>query len=179
MGEPFDLYCTASAELFRKGAIVTLDGIDGFFDQYFEAARPGDTIRFAVLVGNPSDVPHSIRELEAMPFVTARVERCDARGGDVEVLSRTTLGDWCRSIELATQSPTELQMQVHDAPVDELVAQASRDGSAYRRSGVKYWRPLDETSAVGAFRDGSAVRVIVIHTNGVPAFVARATPPIT
>ncbi len=179
MGEPFDLYCAASAEPFREGAVVTLDGIDGFFDQYFEAARPGETIRFAVLVGNPSDVPHSIRELEAMPFVTARVVRCDAVGGDVEVLSRTTLGDWCRSIELATQSPTELQSQVPDAPIHELAVQASRDGSAYWRSGVTYWRSLDETSAVGAFLDDSAIRVIVIHTNSVPALVARVNPPIT
>ena len=179
MGESFDLYCIASAEPFREGTVVTLDGIDGFFDQYFEAARPGQTIRFAVLVGNPSDVPHSMRELEAMPFVTARVERCDALGGDVEVLSRTTLGAWCRSIELSTQSPTELRFQVPDAPLHELVAQASRDGSAYWRSGVESWRSLNETSAVGAFRDGSAVRVVVIRTSAVPAFVARVHPPTT
>lgn len=113
-----------------------------------------------------------------MPFVTARVERCDALGGDVEVLSRTTLGAWCRSIELSTQSPTELQSQVPDAPLQELVVQASRNGSAYWRSGVQYWRSLDETSAVGAFRDESAIRVIVIHTN-VSALVARVDPPIT
>lgn len=179
MAEPFDLYCTASAEPFRQGAVVTLDGIDGFFDHYFEAAPPGQTIRFAVLVGNPSAVPHSIRELEAMPFVTARVERSDPLGGDVEVLSRTTLGAWCRSVELSTQSPTELQLQVPDAPLHELVVQASRDGSAYWRSGVKYWRSLDETSAVGAFRDDSAIRVVVIHTNAVPALVARVHPPTT
>jgi hypothetical protein len=179
MGEPFDLYCTASAEAFREGVVVTLDGIDGFFDQYFEAARPGQTIRFAVLVGDPSDVPHSLRELEAMPFVTARVQRCDPLGGDVEVLSRTTLGAWCRAIELSTQSPAEVQLQVSDAPLHELVVQASRNGSAYWRSGVESWLSLDETSAVGAFRDDSAVRVIVIRTSAVPALVARVHPPTT
>ena len=179
MGESFELYCAASAEPFREGAVVTLDGIDGFFDQYFEAARPGHTIRFAVLVGDPSDVPHSFRELEAMPFVTARVERCDALGGDVEVLSRTTLGAWCRSIELSTESPDALQSQVPDAPLHEVVVQASRDGSAYWRSGVTSWRSLGETSAVGAFRDDSAIRVVVIRTNAVPALVARVHPPTT
>lgn len=179
MGEPFDLYCAASAAPFREGAVVTLDGIDGFFDQYFDGVRPGETIRFAVLVGNPSDVPHSLQGLNAMPFVTARVESGDALGGDVEVLSLTTLGQWCRSVELTTQSLTELQLQVPDAPLHDLVVQASRDGSAYWRSGVRYWRSLDETTAIGAFRDDSAIRVIVIHTNGVPALAARVNPPTT
>ena len=57
MAEAFDVYCAISAPTFRAHEVVTLDGIDGFFDQYFEVVRPGQIIRFAVLPGGPSKMP--------------------------------------------------------------------------------------------------------------------------
>ena len=111
MGERFDVYCATSAAHFRERAVVALDGIDGFFDQYFEAVRPGDLIRFAVLHGGPSSVPASIRELDALPFVIARVERCRATEGDVEILSLSTLGQWSRAVQLSTQPMSELRQE--------------------------------------------------------------------
>jgi len=47
MAAEFDVYCATSALQFHEHAVVTLDGIDGFFDQYFEAVLPGQIIRFA------------------------------------------------------------------------------------------------------------------------------------
>jgi len=41
MTEAFDVYCATPALQFHEHAVVTLDGIDGFFDQYFETVRPG------------------------------------------------------------------------------------------------------------------------------------------
>ena len=176
VAEAFDVYCATSAVQFREHAVVTLDGIDGFFDQYFEAVRPGQIIRFAVLPGGPSQVPASMEGLHAMPFVTARVERCERTGGDVEVLSVCALGEWSRSASLTSQPLETVQLELPDAPLADVVAQAAQDGSAYWRSGVAYWRSLNETTAVAAMRDTSGVRVIVIRTNGVPGFVAHVKP---
>jgi hypothetical protein len=176
VAEEFDVYCTTSAPPFRERAVVALDGIDGFFDQYFEAARPGQIIRFAVLPGGPSAMPASIEGLQALPFVVARVERCDVTGGDVEVLSIATLGEWSRSVNLVSQPLEKLQAELPDAPLADLVARAAQDGSAYWRSGVAYWRSLNETTAVAALRDASGVRVTVICTNAVPGLVAQVRP---
>jgi len=176
MAEEFDVYCATSALQFHEHAVVTLDGIDGFFDQYFEAVLPGQIIRFAVLPGGPSKMPGSMEGLHETPFVMARVERCDVTGGDVEVLSVSTLGDWSRSVSLTSQPLETVQLEVRDAPLAGLVARAARDGSAYWRSGVAYWRSLHETTAVAALRDASGVRVTVIYTNAVPGLVAQVRP---
>jgi hypothetical protein len=46
MSQRFDLYSARADEVFQPGEVVTLDGLDGFHDQYIDAATPGDAIRF-------------------------------------------------------------------------------------------------------------------------------------
>ena len=94
----------------------------------------------------------------------------------MEVLSVCALGEWSRSASLTSQPLETVQLELPDAPLADVVAQAAQDGSAYWRSGVAYWRSLNETTAVAAMRDTSGVRVIVIRTNGVPGFVAHVKP---
>jgi hypothetical protein len=175
-GETFDLYCAPSAEPFREGAVLTLDGIDGFFDQYFQDMATGTVIRFVVLVGGLSGVPRSIGELYSMPFVTARVDRSDEVSGDVEVLSRTTLGEWCHTLELIPVSVGDLPQELPGAPIRRSVAQASRKDSAFWRSGAKYWTSISDTSAVASVKEESGILVIVLKTHGVPSLVARVNP---
>lgn len=170
--EPFDLYCAPSAAPFREGAVITLDGIDGFFDQYFDAVRPGEIIRFAVLAGGVKAVPDSLQGLEAMPFVRACVKRCDATEGEVEVRSLSTLGEWSRSLQLRPQPLAALQRECQ-VPLFPLVDRAARDGTAYWSSGATRWRSLGDTTAIGAFQEASGVRVVVIRTYAVPGLVAQ------
>lgn len=173
--EPFDLFCAPSAAPFREGAVVTLDGIDGFFDQYFDAVRPGEMLRFAVLAGGVKAVPDSLQGLEAMPFVRACVKRCDEAEGEVEVLSLSTLGEWSRSLELSPQPLAALQRECQ-VPLFPLVDRATRYGTAYWSGGATRWRSLGETSAIGAFQEASGVRVVVIRTHAVPGLVAQVEP---
>jgi hypothetical protein len=171
MIEEFDLYCADSAGAFVPGAVVTLDGIDGFFDQYFDAIEAGHTIRF-VIVGGPSGIPSSVEAAEALPFVTARVLRAGDIDGDVEVLSVVTFGDWIRSVSSAPVTIEDVRAQVRDAPVARLVKKAASQGTALWRSGARHWRDLAETSLVLALRIGARVRVAVLRTNGGAGFVA-------
>jgi hypothetical protein len=170
--EEFDLYCADSAEAFVPGAAVSLDGIDGFFDQYFDAIEAGHTIRFVVVRG-PAGIPLSVEAAERLPFVTARVLRPRDIDGDVEVLSVAPFGDWIRSVSLSSVTIEEVRAQVRDAPVARLVKKAALQGTALWRSGARHWRDLSETSLVLAFRIGSRVRVAVLRTNGGAGFVAE------
>jgi hypothetical protein len=174
--EEFDLYCADSAVAFVPGAVVTLDGIDGFFDQYFDGIKAGHTIRFVVVRG-PSGIPLSVEAAERLPFVTARVLRPGDIDGDVEVLSVATFGGWIRSVPPSSMPIEEIQAQVRDAPVARLVKKAASQGTAFWRSGARYWRDLSETSLVLALRMGSRVRVAVLRTNGGAGFVADAAVP--
>ena len=176
IGEPFDLYCAPSAAPFREGAVITLDGIDGFFDQYFDAIRPGEIIRFAVLAGGVKAVPDSLQGLEAMPFVRARVKRCDETEGEVEVLSLSTLGAWSRSLQLSPQPLAALQQECPQIPLHPLVDRAVHYGTAYWSSGTTRWRSSADTTAIGAFQETPGVRVVVIRTHAVPGLVAQVEP---
>ena len=122
-------------------------------------------------------MPASIRELDALPFVIARVERCRATEGDVEILSLSTLGQWSRAVQLSTQPMSELRQEFPDAPLADSVAQAARDGAAYWRSGSGSWHSLSDTSAVAAARDGLRVRLTIIRTNALPGLVAHVRAP--
>jgi hypothetical protein len=169
--EEFDLYCADSPDAFVPGAVVTLDGIDGFFDQYFDGIKAGHTIRFVVVRG-PSGIPLSVQAAERLPFVTARVLRPGDIDGDVEVLSVATFGDWIRSVSPSPVTIEEVRAQVRDAPVARLLRKAALHETALWRSGARHWRDLSETSLVLALRIGARVRVAVLRTNGGAGFVA-------
>jgi hypothetical protein len=169
--EEFDLYCADSADVFVPGAVVTLDGIDGFFDQYFDGITVGTTIRF-VIVRGPSGMPASAEAAERLPFVIARVLRPGDIDGDVEVLSVATFGEWIRSMSPSPVTIEEVGAQVRDAPVARLVKKAVLQGTALWRSGARHWRDLSETSLVLALQIGARVRVAVLRTNGGAGFVA-------
>jgi hypothetical protein len=169
--EEFDLYCAASADAFVPGAVVTLDGIDGFFDQHFDGIKPGTTIRF-VIVRGPSGIPLSTEAAEGLPFVTAVVLQSSEIDGDVEVVSVATFGGWMRSLSPSPVTIEEIEAQVQDAPVAGLVKEAALHEKAFWRSGARYWRNLSETSLVWAVRVGPRVRLAVLRTNGGAGFIA-------
>ena len=176
MSAEFDVYCLQPHTL-SVGAVITLNGVDGFFDQYFSALEPGKVIRFVILAGGPSAFPKTASQLEALPFIEAQVRRCDVTDGEVEILSCTSLGKWLRSLDLDSMSSMQLQMLAPDAPIVELLARTSREGEAYWTRGTRYWRKLDETTAVLTHADRPGTRAVVIRTNATPALVTRVEPP--
>lgn len=173
MSEAFDLYAARADEVFRPGEVVTLDSIDGFYDQYFEAVTPGDTIRFVVLVGGPAEFPRSSDEVQRMAFVTARVVLGGAVDGEVLVESVSTLGEWVRWVELRAEPISRVEAQAQIPSLASTIAAASRDGVGLWRSPALYWKHLDETSAVLAFTHTERVRVVVLRTNASSSWVAE------
>jgi hypothetical protein len=173
MSERFDMYSARPDEVFHRGDVMTLDGIDGFYDQYFEAAAPGEAIRFVVLVNGPSAFPASSDETQRMTFVTARVLRSDVIAGDVLVESVSTLGEWMRSVELPVEPVSNLGAQEEISQLTSTIAAARRDGIGFWRSGARYWRRLDETSAILAVSHAERLRVVVLRTNASWSWVAE------
>jgi hypothetical protein len=173
MSEPFDLYVARADEVFRPGETVTLDSIDGFYDQYFDAVTRADRIRFVVLVGGPSELPRSPVEAQRMPFVTARVIRGGAVGGDVLVESVSTLGDWVRSLELRSEPIARLEARGQRHLLASTIAAARRDGVGFWKSPARSWKHLDETSAVLAIHHTDRLRVVMLTTNASSSWVAE------
>lgn len=173
MSERFDLYCARAGEAFRAGETVTLDGVDGFHDQYFEARTPGDPIRFVVLDGGPSAFPGSPDEVQGMAFVTARVVRGDAAAGDVRIESVSTLGEWVRSVALSAEPLSRLETREQVPQLASTIAAARRDGVGFWRGPARYWRRPDETSAVLAIRHAERLRIVVVRTNASWSWVAE------
>jgi hypothetical protein len=178
MSQRFDLYAARADEVFRTGEVVTLDSIDGFYDQYFEAVAAGDTIRFVVLVGGPSEFPGSADEVQRMTFVTARVVRGGAVAGEVLIESVSTLGEWVRSIELQAEPPSLLEAHEQIAPLARIIAAAHRDGVGFWWSAARHWTHLDETSAVLAITHAGRLRVVVLRTNASSSWVAEVEWPV-
>ncbi|GAB4223409.1 MAG: hypothetical protein Kow0062_23490 [Acidobacteriota bacterium] len=163
----FDLYCH-QPETLEAGAVVALDGCDGFCDQYFERRRAGEVIRFLVLADGPAATPESASQLEALPLVHARVRGCTVIAGEVEILSVDRFGAWLASARLPAVSRKELKALEPMVPISELIARAAAEGVAYWRAGRPYWRSLDEVTAVLAVSASSGTRIGVLRTNAIP-----------
>ena len=173
MSQRFDLYSARADEVFRAGDVVTLDSIDGFYDQYFDAVAPGDMIRFVVLVGGPFEFPGSAEEVERMTFVTARVVRGGAVAGDVLIESVSTLGEWIRSVELQTEPISGLEAQGPIPSLEHTLAAARLHGVGFWRSPERNWKRLDETSAVLVITHARHLRVVVLRTNASSSWAAE------
>ena len=171
MSAEFDLYCLPIDSL-EVGSVVTLDGVDGFFDQYFDSCRPGDAIRFLVLGDGLASTPESASKLDALPLVEGRVTRCGPADGAVEILRVTSFGKWLRSVPVESISAGQIEALCPGVPVSDLIDRAAREGTAYWRSGAPNWRSLAATTAVLVCSDSSRTRLAVIRTNGAPGVVA-------
>jgi hypothetical protein len=183
--EFFDLYCyggTDNAAFFNSpinvGEKVWLDGIDGFFDQYFD--NPSELIRF-VAVDNPLVLPSTQGEFEALPLLEARVLTSQPLGGEVQIVRSLTLGQWARAIQLPTEtrlSDLPLVYQPSQEVFDSLFHKAKLDQWAIWTTTAKHWKSLEDTSAICVFVTETDTRGIILKTNAVPALLFRVAQPI-
>ena len=167
--EYFDLYRyggTDSAAFFNKpinvGEKVWLDGIDGFFDQYFD--QPPELIRF-VAVDNPLALPRSQADFEALPFLEAKVLTHQTLGGEVQVVRASTLGQWARAIPLPTElrlSDLSLANQPSHEVFDSLFHKAKLDQWAIWTTTAKHRKSLEDTSAIYVFVTDTDTRCIIV-----------------
>ena len=88
----FDIYYPGDSiefqNLLHVGTIVELDGIDGFFDQYFEARSQGDVIHFI-----PS-FPTDPTTFDTLPLIEASISSSNSISGTVEIRSITPFKAW-------------------------------------------------------------------------------------
>jgi hypothetical protein len=173
VSETFDLYCSPRERGFRPGQTVTLDGVDGFFDQYFQGVHPGDTVRFAVVVAGPEGIPTSVGALESIPFVTARVLRSGDIVGEVEILSSVPFVDWMRSLTLDPEPLEALQAELSAVPLSQLVEMSARTGAALWATNERRWRTASDISMVYVERRTPGLRIAVMRTNASPGFVTH------
>ncbi len=179
----FDLYCAVESdpllvEPLSPGKKVWLDGIDGFFDQYFGRCCP-DQIRFVVLAIKRSSgqfIPNTRDGFEALPFIEARVVNREEVRGEVEITSVLTFGNWLTQLQLENDvrlSDLPESLKPWHSTLVRLLEQASRTGWAIWKSSQEYWKNLDETSAIYVFETESEIRCAVLKTNAVPSFLFR------
>jgi hypothetical protein len=148
----FDLYSTSNAPLtpdqLRPGQRLSLDGIDGFYDQYFEGRKRGEVIDFLVWPYVLATPAIAAEELATLPLVSAEVVEADALGGTVDVIRVHPFGAWLRALPPQSEVPIDELEATTKAPVAALVAEASRAGSSAWKSNPRGWEILHQVTAV-------------------------------
>jgi hypothetical protein len=187
----FDLYMQPIANgSARPGDVVELDGIDGFFDQYFEGREVGGIIRFAS-VSAPDKWPKGVEAMLELPFFSAEIVENYDVSGRVRLREVSTLGEWSLSRDEQPTGLEQLSFPVRmPAELASIVQQALTCGSAYwttRRVArtvprisphsrdVHYWPSLSEVTAIGALGGVDSLGLWVLTTNALPNYFARVT----
>ena len=177
----FDLYCAsadAGAESFSRrqpGDIIDLDGIDGFFDEYFGSLKNGDVIRF-VSSGPLASWPTNLQGMLELPFVSAEIVENHEVRARARLIEISTLGDWSRSREEPATPLSQLSFPI-PIPIDlpALLREAQPSGSSYWYSAAKFWRSLSEVTAVGALAGRASTSLWILTTNAMPNYFGRVT----
>jgi hypothetical protein len=171
----FDVYFAGSGIApgsLAVGQRVRLDGIDGFFDEYFAGLVPGELIRFLVYPHRQGAVGVTTAEVAELPLVSARIIAADMIGGTVEVIEAIPFAAWLHGLPAQViVGAGELREMTH-APIEDLLAEAKRAGTALWVNTATRIRDLNHVTAVYAQAEGEPVRVAVLRTNAVPGSVA-------
>lgn len=154
------------------GAKYWLDGIDGFFDQFFEICRltKQETIRFLILSDGLTSIPKDIKLFRNMPIIEAKIIENRGLSAVVSIISKSSLFHWASNVPLSElEEVYTLPEQLH--PASELIYEAKIHGQALWVSKDKYWKNLDDVSAKYIFKTHETLRYIVIRTNATPSYL--------
>lgn len=177
----FDLYCweveqgrqqlpdNLRSDNLKVGARVWMDGIDGFYDQYFEGVKKAGIkkIRFVTIARGISSIPHDSEAFEKMPFVEAEIIDNRETYAQVLITSVKTLGEWIRITPLSEAENIKLlpiDLQPPAEIISGLLVEAQESGSALWVSNVKFWKSLSEISAVYVFKHDKKMRCAIVMT---------------
>jgi hypothetical protein len=173
----FDIYHPSDAVEFREsltvGAAIELDGIDGFFDQYFEDREPGELIRFVpIYVPQPfSFVPTEASAFDSLPVIEAVIESCNSISGTVIPRSIESFISWIKRLPVDALSDEERRDEI-----DHLLGMIPQ----FKQHEPFYWNRTPEeitrsnTSGVNAllgFPQESGFRIAALTSNMFPSVV--------
>ena len=179
---PFDLYAHSGAgsgaersAFHAPGDVVELDGIDGFFDQYFEGRREREIIHF-VSVGSPGEWPTHLRAWLELPFFSAEIVENGHHWARAQLCEVSRLGEWSLSRDEPPVPLSQLSFPFAIPPnLHALAREAQTSGSAYWHSDAQHRRSLSEVTAIGALPGIDSTALWVFTTNAVPSYFARVT----
>src|SRR5262245_22277573 len=119
----FDVYCPEPGLSLAAGGQVWLDGIDGFYDQYFHGRSAGENIQFLVFPYAPSGSGLTTANAPELPFVTAAVIEAHPDTGLVDITEVLPFGAWLRSRPPAQHLLSSFEAaEMIKAPVAPLLA---------------------------------------------------------
>jgi len=172
--EIFDLYYAWNDELskIKPGAVVELDGCDGFFDQYFDGCP--DQIRFIVL--NTAIIPDTQASFETLPFIEAKVRKRNHAGANVEILNLQSFGTWATEVRLPKETAMNELPQAYQLPKQvflDLVNQAGKQNWAIWKARGKNWHDQDHANAICVFTTPTDMRCIIFADNAAPSLLFR------
>jgi hypothetical protein len=169
----FDLYSDLDGLSGHKsGDMVELDGIDGFFDQYFAGRKEGATIQFVCM--KPRNSPTNVQQLLDLPFFTAEIVEDHYDWARARLNEISKLGDW----SLGHCEPPSLLDQLSfpvPLPTDlaALIFQAQTSRSAFWHSSAQHRHSLNDVTAIGALADADNTALWILTTNATPSYFAR------
>jgi hypothetical protein len=160
---------TLGLSVLTPGVTARLDGIDGFFDQYFEARQAGDLIRFVVWPGGTYRTSSEPVALDHLPFVLARIVSTDVTWGDIEVLSVSTLGIWAKALP-RLRPPSKDRLE--GVPVGALTRPVASGSAVWQRDRRWAFRPSWRPLILYAIALEQRVRLVAVIDNAEPGWVA-------
>lgn len=178
----FDIYTykyTESEHFFRKSVEkekkVWLDGIDGFYDQYFSRLQGigKEDIRF-VPIESPTAIPSDIAQLENLSVIDAQIIESHEFRAQVLIKDVQTLGHWARATDLPkyeTVSSIPQNFHIPKGLSTELMEKVKVSGNALWKSDIRYWKKPSEVSAIYVFSHNECLRCLILTTNAVPSYL--------
>ncbi len=173
----FDIYHPLEYSDFldslKVGAVVELDGIDGFFDQYFEARSPGDVIRFLPIdCPQPfSFVPSNISDFDSIPIIEAEIKSCSEISGTVVLQSIEPFAVWMRALPMGSLRDGE-KIEEIDSILDSIPEYSDYSQFYWHRTPEEISRRrVSGVNALYGIPHHNAFRIAVLTSNMLPSWI--------
>jgi len=161
----FDIYYPRDPDEFERelriGATIELDGIDGFFDQYFDARSPGEVIHFI------PTFPTNRTDLDLILLVEARITSSDLISGTVVVDSISPFVSWMTNLPADALSDRD--------PYDEVDALLTLIPEYQTHEPFFWLRPQEERSHRRRTEVNALLGIPISNEVRIAAFTSNAT----
>jgi hypothetical protein len=177
----FDLYSFGDTESesffiqpFQVGQTVWLDGVDGFFDQYFDSVD--EAISFVAIRSGPASLPTDSMSFAQLPFIQATIRTNHSIRAEVEITSVQPLQAWMLTVPLPTVTLVNTLSALYrpaQTIIERLISSLPNSENALWTSSALFWSGRNDISAVYMVRTEHDVRCIILKSNDVPSVLLR------